>query len=90
MHADESGRLAFADLLFVPSSELEKITNIMSSSPGFSCIDPEFLLEENRRLNKICEERLQLINYITGEAEKRLQIINDLNALLEKLKGEKQ
>ncbi len=79
--------LAFADLLFVHSSVYEKIIKDISFPSDYYCVDIQHLLEENRNLRKICEERLELINRITKEAEERLEIIAVLEKELKKMKG---
>ncbi|MFA5792091.1 MAG: FkbM family methyltransferase [Candidatus Paceibacterota bacterium] len=90
VHYNECGCIAFADYLFLPSNIYNKISKSLFQFSKFNCIDPEFLLEENKKLNAICEERLRLINNLSEEAEKRLQIINTLSVELEKLKEKKQ
>jgi len=90
VHYNENECIAFADYLFLPSVIYDKISKSLFQFSKFNCIDPEFLLEENKKLMAICEERLQLINNLSEEAEKRLQIINTLSVELERLKEKKQ
>ncbi len=89
MHYTQNGVLAFADFLFLPSTLYEKVKNIGFVYTNFACVDPMYLAEENENLRKICDERLSLINFLSEEADKRLKIIETLDAEISKLKRNK-
>lgn len=88
-HFTDSGCLAFADLLFLPSDKYEKLAGNISPFSDFICADHQSLLVENKNLRSVCSERLSLINRLSEEAEKRLNIITSLNDEIERLKGKK-
>lgn len=87
IHFHESGYLAFADFLFLPKEKFEEISTRISPNSNFICPDVETILDENKELKAICRERLDLINYLSEEAQKRLDIINSLTAEIKRLKG---
>jgi FkbM family methyltransferase len=81
-HATPEGLLAFADLLFLPDTIYSKFQSLHEDRQ-FICADPAYLLEQNKSLKVICDERLELINDLTQTAEERLQLINQLTKAAE-------
>ena len=73
--------IAFADGVFVPEMTMSKNTR-----PFFPRLMDEGLLIQNSILKKVCKERLNLIEQLHVEAEKRLQTIYDLQS---QMKGKK-
>jgi FkbM family methyltransferase len=69
----EDGWLAFADGVFIP-----KHWNSTFNPPFHGIKDTNELQKEIKMLRKVCDERLDLINSLHSEAEKRLKIINNL------------
>lgn len=80
-HSNENNLLAYCDILFAPKNLLRKFS---SNSKKFFCHDPTFLLQENKMLTQACSERLSLINQLTQEADKRLEIILLLEKAMQK------
>lgn len=81
-HYTETGMLAFSDLLFIPQSLIPKINNHHNK---FICFDLDHLIEHNKVLQSACEDRLKLINDLTRIAEERLDVIQVLDAEVNRL-----
>ncbi|MGD0038760.1 MAG: FkbM family methyltransferase [Bacteroidota bacterium] len=80
MHCRQDGLLAFADLLFLP----EQIYLQFCSSQTFGhfvSVDAKYLKEQNRTLEQVCEERLNLIEQLQMTADERLKLINELSKI---------
>ncbi|MCX6170068.1 MAG: FkbM family methyltransferase [Ignavibacteriales bacterium] len=86
-HYTKGGLLAFADILFIHDLKYTKVIEVLDPSTNYQCTDYFALLEENIKLKLICEERLQLINRVSHEAEERLKIIELLDTELSRIKG---
>lgn len=74
-HFTPEGDLAFADAVFLPSPP--------AAPPGANFLarrSVEAIEEEVRMLRQTCDERANLIEYLHGEAEKRLQIIHQMSS----------
>ena len=85
-HYSREGRLAFADVLFMPSAKLEQLKHYPSNQ--FVCYDVNYLLYQNEFLQRTCDERLLLINTLDEEARKRLDIILTLDLEVKRLQEE--
>lgn len=70
-HYSNDQWLAFADGVFVPESTIGNVLEPFSPR-----IFSEELIEKNKYLQSVCDERLKLINELHNEAESRLNIIN--------------
>ncbi len=74
-HYSADGWLSFTDALFMPDS-VRPALQLPFSPTDPSRDRPE--TAEIQMLRKVCEERLELIQYLHAEAEKRLDIIRQL------------
>lgn len=72
-HYSKDQWLAFADGVFIPEGHVDKVME-----PFYPKTFNQELLEQNKYLQTVCEERLALINQLHTEAENRLHIINTL------------
>ncbi|MDR3491455.1 MAG: FkbM family methyltransferase [Gammaproteobacteria bacterium] len=80
-HYSKDKWLAFADGIFIPENTINTVIEPFTTK-AFS----EDLLEQNKYLENVCEERLALINDLHTEAVNRLNIINNLNKQSDKQK----
>ncbi len=90
LHCTHEGLIAFADLLFLPTSIYSKLGTDWGQDDLFLCVDPTYLVEQNMILQTACEERLELINQLTKTAEERLRVIQILDAEVKKLSQQGQ
>jgi FkbM family methyltransferase len=72
-HYSEAGLLAFVDAVFIPAEQTAPDAGEYRARLSTTALSRQ--LEE---LQRICEERLALINSLHHEAAKRLEIINQL------------
>jgi FkbM family methyltransferase len=86
-HASATGVLAFADCLFLPAALHARVRG---GSERFTCLDADELLQQNRLLQKACEERLELIHQLHQTAEERLQVIHKLDAQVKAVQAKKR
>ncbi len=89
LHYTFEGILAYADVLFLPENRYKNFIERIDTSSNFVCLDPYVLSREIDKLNTTCDERLKLINYLSDEAQNRLDIINQLNSEIERLRVNK-
>lgn len=80
-HYSSDEWLAFADGVFVPEGVIDK-----SREPFYPRVFSEELIEKNKYLQSVCDERLQLIEQLHNEAHNRLGIINRLKSAAGKTK----
>jgi FkbM family methyltransferase len=81
-HCTPEGTLAFADLLFVPEQSYLKFCKSRNYGQ-FVCADATNLKVQNRTLEQVCRDRLDLIERLQITAEERLKLINDLSRIAE-------
>lgn len=86
IHYTQSGQIAYCDALFIPVF----IEQRLPVSDRFVCQDLEYLTSQNRMLQTVCEERLELIHTLNQTAEERLQVIHVLDAEVKRLQVEIQ
>jgi len=72
-HYTKDKWLAFADAVFVPRQIVAGCQTSYHMKPDYI-----FLQNEIQKLRQVCTERLELINFLNEEAEKRLEIIHRL------------
>lgn len=88
VHYHEPGVISYADFLFLPKDKFEKLSTGISTFANFVCYDVDTVINENKKLKAICQERLDLINNLSEEAGKRLDIINSLTQEIKRLQGQ--
>ena len=76
-HSVASGLLAFADALFVNCDLQESLFGNVRDG-RFQCVDWMLLLDLNRNLQHVCDERMRVIESLNQVAEERLQLIKRL------------
>jgi len=76
-HWSGSGMFAFADAAFVPAESAPPLVATFHARPT---LRP--LVQQVAELQRICDERLRLIEYLHAEAEKRLRLIEELSHAL--------
>ena len=88
-HWTEEGAIAYADILFLPSDRFSSFARV-AFPDRFVYMDPDGLLQQNRSLHKVCEERLELIQKLTVIAEERQAVIETLDAEVKRLSAAKK
>ncbi len=76
-HYSFDGWLSYADIIFIPQ-EIFKYFQLPFNIRRTPIQESEISI-----LKKICDERLELINYLHSEAEKRMAIINNMKHQLQ-------
>lgn len=80
-HYSNDHWLAFADGVFVPEGIVDKVLE-----PFYPKVFTEELLEQNKYLQEVCDERLALINDLHNKAGNRIKIINAIKMQSSKIK----
>lgn len=88
IHYSFQGMIAYADFFFVPQQILDLHPQLIHTSQGFTCLDGDYWIRQAQIYEKVCAERLSLINELSHAAEERLQLIKTLDAEVKRLNDE--
>lgn len=77
-HFTEAGLLAFADVVLLPRKDAPPATSRFVPRPATAALQAEV-----EALRGVCAERLALIERLHAEAEKRLQLVHELDRQLQ-------
>ncbi len=87
LHYTPEGLMAYADFLFIPKLALEQNALLTAIPETFQCLDGDYWMQQAQIYEQACIERLNLINELNQVAGDRLQLIERLDAEIQRLKS---